>query len=204
MKHRSSRRTSSIVSGRAPAAVLVLTLVLALAAGLVGCGGSAGDATTSTGAAADRQPSELVRDFFAGEGAEIIRGLTITELQVAGEASAIDLTLKIHSDGSDDQLWTLNGLIFGAMKGNIWPTAFEAATGLTLAWLHAEVDYPSGAPDIVDVDVEHSLLSAKGGAPRYHMGGPDTTAEQPSGATTSAPPGMSSTTYVFDSSTSAP
>ena len=138
---------------------------------------STADDTGTTGVtASERDATTLIRDFFAGPGAEFVKDLTITALQAKGDPGAIDLTLTISSDGSEGQLWTLNGLIFGAMRGDRWPTALQDATGLVLAALHAEVDYPTGEPDVVDVDCAAGALSARGPAPRYHMGGPDTTA----------------------------
>lgn len=163
--------------GRLMPARLLGVALIGLLVLLVGCGAKATDDTATTGGAAtERDVATLVRDFFAGPGAEFVKDLTITTLEAKGDPGAIDLTLKIGSDGSEGQLWTLNGLIFGAMRGGRWPTALEDATGLVLAALHAEVDYPTGEPDIVDVDCVGGALSAHGPAPRYHMGGPDTTA----------------------------
>jgi hypothetical protein len=171
MKQRLSLRTRSM-----PAGLLVVALIAVLIVA-VGCGAKAADDTGTTGtAAAGPNATTLIRDFFAGPGAEFVKDLTITTLEAKGDPGAIDLTFTISSDGSESQLWTLNGLIFGAMRGDRWPTALQDATGLVLAALHAEVDYPTGEPDIVDVDCAGGALSTHGPAPRYHMGGPDTTA----------------------------
>jgi len=170
MKQHSSLRTRLVPAG-------LIVALIALLIVIVGCGAKAADDTGTTGGATtERDPTTLIRDFFAGPGAEFVKHLTITSLEAKGDPSAIDLTLKISSDGSEGELWTLNGLIFGAVLGDRWPTALQDATGLVLAALHAEVDYPVGEPDIVDVDCDGGALSAHGPAPRYHMGGPDTTA----------------------------
>jgi hypothetical protein len=120
-------------------------------------------------------PTGLVRQFFAGAGAQYVKGLTIDSLQVTPEGSGLVLRLAIRSDGSEEQLWTLFGLVFTSAEGP-WARALKAETGIALVWLHAEVTYPDGYTDITDVDMVSGALSSKGGAPRFHIGGPDTTA----------------------------
>ena len=182
-------RPNSHRPARRPAARLVVFLVTVLAAlplSLGGCGaGRAADTTTASTSlseaaqqqTADQESAAVVRDFFATTAAGHFSGLTIDKLEVTTEApgQVLFLTVTVTSDDSAEAMISLDWIYEGAMTSDGWPTQLANERGVRLVAIRFIVNYPTGEPDSIHIDVG-SGASSEGGKPRFEPGGPNTTA----------------------------
>ena len=162
--------------------ILLVAILVGAGFGLCGCGASPAEEGVI-----DDEAAVIVREYFATTAADLMRGVTIADLQVTTANGQRTLRLDLVSDGSDEADGALFWLCIGATSEDGWPGDLARDRGLSLLWVDAYTTYPWGITEHTVVDVAGHGLSTGGGAPHWR-GGPPTTAPAPgSGAPTSPP-----------------
>jgi hypothetical protein len=122
----------------------------------------------------DTKAADIVRDYLASVATKFPH-VSVESVKASTESGGRSLSLELRSDGSDEANLELYGLCTDSAAPGGWADRLNQGQGLGLTRLHIVVNYPTGKPDSMLVDLVGHTLSSPGGAPRFR-GGPPTAA----------------------------
>ena len=151
-----------------PAFILMVVMAAAV---LASCGESspatsAGHVTVPAAGGSDTKATDIVREYFASTAATFPH-VAIEKIEVSGAAGERSLYLELRSDGADEADGELYGICMESDAPDGWVDRLNRNQNLGLVSLHIVVNYPTGAPDSMTVDVKGHALSSSSGAPRF-------------------------------------
>jgi len=160
-------------------ALLAVAIAALLSSALSGCGKAPPPAPTTSievpsSGITDMQAADIVRQYLAATAATFPH-VSVEKVRATSKAGERSLLLNLRSDGSDEADLELYGLCTDSAAPDGWADRLNRADNLKLVQLQMVVDYPSGEPDSITVDMNSNVLSSPGGAPRFR-GGPPTAA----------------------------